>query len=207
MSYFITLEGIEGVGKTSILPVIEAWFKQRQMSIVLTREPGGTYIGEQVRDILLSAHNQTLTSDAELLLMFAARAQHIMQVIQPALAQGKIVLSDRFIDASFAYQGGGRGVAQTRIEHLVEWLQPQLVPNLTILLDAPVDVALHRMHQRGKLDRFEQEQTTFFERVRNCYLQRAAQFPDRIKVIDAQLPLEQVSQLVEQLLATKFNNA
>src|SRR5574343_43695 len=182
---FITLEGGEGVGKSTNLQFIQQLLQQRQLDVVLTREPGGTELAEKIRRLLLEQHSEAITEQAELLLVFAARAQHIQHVILPALQQGRWVLSDRFTDATYAYQGGGRGMDIQTVAWLENTIQGVLRPDLTLLLDAPLDVGMLRAQQRGKLDRFESEQRDFFERVRQAYLQRAIQEPQRYKIIDA----------------------
>jgi dTMP kinase len=189
---FITLEGSEGVGKTSNLVFMEQHLRAAGRDVVVTREPGGTPVGEQIRTLLLDPANQAMVSDCELLLMFAARAQHIQEVILPAVARGAWVLCDRFTDATYAYQGGGRGIDAARIAALETWVQGELRPDLTLLLDLPVEIGLARAGERGAPDRFEQEQRAFFERVRQAYLDQAAAQPRRYRVIDAGQPLEVV---------------
>ena len=168
--------------------------------VVRTREPGGTVLGEKIRGLLLEADDTRICDDAELLLMFAARAQHLAEVIKPALAEGKWVLCDRFTDATYAYQGGGRGIPMQRIAVLEEWVQGELRPDHTLLLDMPVELGLARAGARSAPDRFEQEQQAFFERVRNTYLERARQEPERIHVIDAAPELEQVQAAIAREL-------
>jgi dTMP kinase len=187
---FITLEGGEGVGKTTNLAFIERYLQSHGVEVLRTREPGGTPLGEVVRSLLLdSAH---VDSRAELLLVFAARAQHIAEIIRPALDAGHWVISDRFTDASYAYQGGGRGIETSVIGFLEHWVQQELQPDLTLLLDSPLDVGMARARGRGNIDRFESEQEAFFERVRQVYLDRAAAQPQRIKRVDASGSLEDV---------------
>ena len=181
---FITLEGGEGAGKSTQLTAIADWFIAQGREVVVTREPGGTEIGERVRKLLLDQAGG-MSAATETLLMFAARAEHITQIISPALAAGKVVLCDRFTDATYAYQGGGRGVAPARIAELEEWVQGALRPDLTLLLDVPVTLGLQRAGQRSAPDRFEREQQAFFERVRAAYLAAAEREPARIQVIDA----------------------
>ena len=188
---FITVEGIEGAGKSSNIAFIQQCLEARGKSVLATREPGGTHLAEAVRAILLGA-DYPLGEDAELLLMFAARAQHLSERIRPALAAGDWVLCDRFTDATYAYQGGGRGVAAGRIAALEQWVQGDLRPDLTILLDVPVAVGLERAGQRSEPDRFEREEAAFFGRVRDAYLERAAADPARFRVVDAAAPLPQV---------------
>ena len=203
---FITVEGSEGVGKSSNLDFIEALLREAGKAVVRTREPGGTELGETLRGILLDARQKAICDDAELLLMFAARAQHLAEVIRPALAAGKWVLCDRFTDATYAYQGGGRGIPFARIAVLEQWVQGDLRPDLTLLLDMPVEAGLARAGARSEPDRFEQEQTAFFERVRRAYLERARQAPGRFRIIDASPPLPevqaQIRKALEQFLTT-----
>ncbi|CAL1239629.1 dTMP kinase [Candidatus Methylocalor cossyra] len=187
---FITLEGGEGVGKTTNLEFVERHLALRGVRFVRTREPGGTRLGEAVRDWLLGF--EAVAPEAELLLLFAARAQHLDTVIRPALRSGQWVICDRFTDASYAYQGGGRGLDPQPIAFLERWIQDGLEPDLTLLLDAPVEVGLERARGRGRTDRFEAEALPFFARVRDAYLERAARFPNRIKRIDAARPLPEV---------------
>lgn len=189
---FITVEGSEGVGKSSNLAFIEDYLAVHGKSVVRTREPGGTALGEKIRALLLDAGQTGMCDDAELLLMFAARAQHLAEVIRPALARGKWVLCDRFTDATYAYQGGGRGIPRQRIAVLEAWVQGDLRPDHTLLLDMPVAAGLARAGARSAPDRFEQEQQAFFERVRQTYLERARAEPERIRVINAAPELEQV---------------
>jgi dTMP kinase len=189
---FITVEGSEGVGKSSNLAFIEAYLHNAGINVLRTREPGGTPLGEAVRELLLDARQSAMSDDTELLLMFAARAQHLAEVIRPALAAGKWVLCDRFTDATYAYQGGGRGVPMERISVLEDWVQGELRPDHTLLLDMPVAEGLERAGARSEPDRFEQEQHAFFERVRKTYLARAQIEPTRIHVIDASPELEKV---------------
>lgn len=187
---FITLEGGEGVGKTTNLDFIEDYLRARGIDVLRTREPGGTTIGEGVRDILLKS--STMDRWTELLLVFAARAQHISEVIRPALVSGQWVLSDRFTDASHAYQGGGRGLDTAIIGQLEAWVQQELQPDLTLLLDAPVELGMARARSRGETDRFESERLEFFENVRAAYLARAERFPERIRRVDASNSLVEV---------------
>lgn len=197
---FITLEGTEGVGKSTNLRFIESVLQQHQISYQLTREPGGTPLAEQVRELLLANRDELVADDAELLLVFAARAQHLEQVIRPTLAKGEWILCDRFTDATFAYQGGGRGLSKEMIAQLELMVQRGLQPDLTILLDLPVEIGLARASERGELDRFENERMGFFEKVRDAYLERAAADPERFAVIDASGTLEQVQQQIAQVL-------
>ncbi len=180
----ITIEGVEGVGKSSVLPVVRDFLTEQGVQVLQTREPGGTELGEQLRDVLLNT-DQEIVPSAELLLMFAARAQHVEKVIQPALQSGIWVLSDRFTDSSFAYQGGGRQLGAERVEVLERWVLGDLHADLTLLLDATRETSLERTKKRRQLDRIETEGDEFFERVRLAFLQRAKADPLRVKVIDA----------------------
>jgi len=202
---FITLEGGEGAGKSSNIPFIETYLRERGIHLLMTREPGGTSLSERIRDILLDKNEQHMTSDTELLLMFAARAQHLEQVILPALANGQWVICDRFTDATYAYQGGGRGIANERIAILEQWVQGDVRPDMTLIFDLPVEVGLARAGQRSTPDRFEQENCRFFERVREAYLQRAEAAPQRYTIIDAspELPVvqAQIAAVLDDLLA------
>jgi len=199
--YFITLEGIEGVGKTTNLNYVRDCLERRGLEVVVTREPGGTPLGEQIRELLLTPRTEPVSDMAELLMMFAARAQHLFAVIEPALARGAWVLCDRFTDATFAYQGGGRGLASEPVALLERLVQKERRPDLTLLLDLPVEIGLARAHARGTPDRFEEERVEFFQRVREAYLERAARDPQRIKIIDAEPALEQVQRQIDVALA------
>ena len=196
---FITFEGGEGVGKSTNIAFLEDYLTSRGVGLVVTREPGGTRIGEEIRRLLLEVREDAVAPMAELLLIFAARAQHIAEVIEPALGSGKWVLCDRFTDATYAYQCGGRGLDAQQVRTLETLVQGELRPDCTILLDAPVATGLDRANGRGELDRFELEQEVFFERVRATYLRLAREGGGRYRVIDASLPLEEVQ---NQLLAT-----
>ena len=201
MAKFITLEGSEGAGKSTNLQFIADWLQQHSQQVLTTREPGGTEIGEAIRGILLDTRFTEMTAETELLLMFAARNQHIQQKIRPALAAGQWVVSDRFTDASYAYQGGARGLSFERIEQLEQWVQQGFQPDLVFVFDLPVEVGMERVRQRGEAtDRFEQEQMAFFERVRQAYLLRAAQHPERYCVLDASQPLAVVQQQIAERL-------
>lgn len=182
---FITLEGTEGAGKSTSLNFIREYLLTERIPLTVTREPGGTPFAEELRQLLLAPRDECVCEDAELLLMFAARAQHIQGLICPALERGEWVLSDRFTDASFAYQGGGRGMSLDTISQLENLVQGELRPNLVILLDLPVDVGMRRVSKRGALDRFELENLAFFERVREVYLDRAKASPERYVVVNA----------------------
>ncbi len=191
---FITLEGGEGAGKSTALDYLCARLEQAGIRVLRTREPGGTAVGEKVRTLLLDPDHSGMHADTELLLMFAARAQHLHEVILPALEHGEWVICDRFTDATYAYQGGGRGIDVRRIGLLEDWVQQGLQPDTTLLFDLPVAQGLERAGQRGALDRFEQEQQDFFTRVRDAYLARAAQYPERFRIVDAGRELEAVQQ-------------
>jgi dTMP kinase len=197
---FITVEGIEGVGKSTNMEFIQQRLLASGKDVVVTREPGGTPLGEAIRGLLLDASYTGMDSTCELQLMFAARAEHLARVIRPALQRGQWVLCDRFTDATYAYQGGGRGIAIDIIARLEELVQGDFRPDMTLLLDVPVEVGLARAGQRGELDRFEQEKVEFFERVRAAYLSMANEHPHRYRVIDAGQPLEQVQQQLAALL-------
>ena len=197
---FITVEGIEGVGKTTNIDFIHRQLLAAGHDVVLTREPGGTPLGEAIRGLLLDPEYTGMDSTCELQLMFAARAEHLAKVVWPALEQGRWVLCDRFTDATYAYQGGGRGIDAGRIAQLEQWVQGDFRPDLTLLLDVPVEVGLARAGTRGELDRFEQEQVAFFERVRQCYLAMASEHAGRYRVVDASRPLQQVQAQLAELL-------
>ena len=197
---FITLEGPEGAGKTTNRAYLAEQLQAQGFTVVLTREPGGTALAEQIREILLAPHAEAMAVDTELLLMFAARAQHLAQVILPALAEGNIVICDRFTDATYAYQGGGRGLDCSRIALLEQFVQGDLRPDLTLLFDLPVADGMARAVARGKLDRFEQEQQMFFENVRQSYLQRAQNDPQRFRLVNAQQTLADVQKSLDQYL-------
>ena len=194
---FITVEGTEGVGKSTNIDFLCRLLKKRGIEVVLTREPGGTPLAEELRELLLTPREEKVSQDTELLLMFAARAQHLENVIRPALERGAWVISDRFTDATFAYQGGGRGVSFTNIECLESLVQHGLRPDLTLLLDLPVEIGLQRASARSEPDRFEREKLAFFERVRGAYLQRAGAEPERFAVINAELAIQDVQQQIE----------
>ena len=186
---FITLEGVDGAGKSSHLDWLAGWFRARGRVVRQTREPGGTPLGERLREIVL---HQAMHPETEALVMFAARREHIEQVIRPALAAGEVVISDRFTDASFAYQCGGRGLPEARLETLENWVHGDLQPDLTLLFDVPTEVAAARLANARDPDRFEREQGEFHARVRAAYLRRAASHPARIRVIDGSRSLEAV---------------
>ena len=201
---FITLEGAEGVGKTTNREFIRRCIEMSGRTVIVTREPGGTPLAEEIRHLLLQKRDEKVAADAELLLIFSARAQHIAEVIRPALQRGEWLLCDRFTDATYAYQGGGRGIASGRIAALEEWVQGALRPDLTLLLDLPVAEGLQRAGQRSVPDRFESEQAAFFERVRLAYLALAQQHPARYRVIDAAQPLERVQERIQTVLTDFF---
>ncbi len=202
--FFITLEGTEGVGKTTQLNFVKDYLLDAGHELVVTREPGGTTLGENIRHLLLDKSHMGMASDAELLLMFAARAEHLDKVIMPALDQGKVVLSDRFTDASYAYQGYGRKIPIDRIAQLEDFVQSDLRPHLTLLLDAPVELGLQRAGKRGSADRFELEKAEFFNAVRNGYLTMAKQHPQRYRVIDASGSIEAVQASILGILDSAF---
>lgn len=199
-NYFITLEGIEGTGKSTAIKFIHRYLQQKNIPLILTREPGGTKIGDAIREVLLNQYDEKMEGKTELLLMFASRAQNLAQVIRPALAEGNWVLSDRFTDASYAYQGGGRGLPEKYIAQLEQVVHADLQPDITFLLDAPVQVGKSRIKNRAVTDRIEQERQEFFERVRAAYLERAKKFPHRFRVIDASQSLSNVEQQISQVL-------
>lgn len=194
---FITLEGVDGAGKSSHLDWLGEWFRQRGHSVRMSREPGGTPVGELLREIVL---HKAMHADTEALIMFAARREHLAQVIRPALAVGEVIISDRFTDASFAYQCGGRGLAEVRLEVLEDWVQEGLQPHLTLLFDLAPEVAARRLSNAREPDRFEQERLDFHARVRSAYLRRAQAHPQRIRIIDAGRSLEAVRQQLQEVL-------
>lgn len=198
---FITFEGPEGAGKSTNLKIFAELLRAGGCDPLLTREPGGTPIAEGIRELLLAHHSEQMDGDAELLLVFAARAQHLNRLIIPALTSGRVVISDRFTDATYAYQGGGRGIDARRIAQLEDWTQGTLRPDLTLILDVPVELGMQRARARSALDRFESEQTAFFEAVRDTYLKRAAAVPERYRVVDASGDLESVRQALEPIAA------
>lgn len=197
---FISLEGIEGVGKSTAVQFLSDQLHLRGIDFVINREPGGTEISEAVRQVLLGHYTEKMCSDTELLLMFACRAQNIVQCIEPALAAGRWVISDRFTDASFAYQGYGRGISRARIAALAQWVHGDLQPDITFLLDAPAAIGFERLKGRRMKDRIESERLEFFEQVRAGYLELAAQFPDRFRLIHADRPLPEVQQHLQDAL-------
>ena len=203
--FFITLEGGEGAGKSTQQARIVAWLQAHGKQVVETREPGGTEVSEQIRQVLLDTRNAGLDSRAELLLMFAARTQLLQQVIRPALAAGKVVVSDRFTDARYAYQGGGRQMGADTVKVLESFVHHDLQPDLTLLFDVSIEQGMQRVAGRGASDRFETESVRFFERVRNTYLERAAASPQRFRIIDAGQDQEQVWLQVQGILESATN--
>lgn len=197
---FITLEGPEGAGKTTNRTWLAEQLQGQGVDVVLTREPGGTLLAERIRELLLTPGQEPMADMTELLLVFAARAQHLAQVIRPALARGAWVLCDRFTDATYAYQGAARGMPESAIAALEQLVQADLRPDLTLVFDLPVHLGLQRAAARGRLDRFEQEGLAFFEAVRQSYLQRAQSHPQRYRVVDASQPLAQVQAQLAGLL-------
>ncbi|WP_029407257.1 dTMP kinase [Thiomicrorhabdus sp. Milos-T2] len=192
---FITLEGTEGAGKSTNLEFIKEWLTRQGIEHLVTREPGGTEIGEAIREVLLNKAYTAMQAETELLLMFAARAQHLQEKIIPALQQGKWVVSDRFTDATYAYQGAARGMSFERIAEIEHWVQKGFQPNTTFIFDLPIEIGMARVASRGgEIDRFEQEKQEFFEKVRAAYLQRASLAPQRYRVLDASQSLEKVQQ-------------
>ncbi len=198
---FITLEGIDGAGKSTHLAWLENFLRGRGLTVVVTREPGGTPLGEKLRALLLD-NSQAMHAETEALLMFAARREHLDKVILPALARGDWVISDRFTDASFAYQGGGRGLASDRLDDLERWVQGEFQPDLTLYFDVSVELGRQRVNAIKTADRFEKEQDEFFRRVRAAYLQRAHKFPQRIRLIDSSQPLEKVKESLHDIIST-----
>jgi dTMP kinase len=201
---FITIEGGEGAGKSTMMSRVSHWLESAGHRVVNTREPGGTDLAEKLREILLDRNNISLSDKAELLLVFAARAQHLDELIRPALARGDCVLCDRFTDATWAYQGGGRGLPRAEIAALESLVHGDLQPDLTLLLDLPVDQGMQRAAERGQADRFEQESMVFFENVRKGYLDRAASAPDRFVVIDASGAVDSVWSQIESVLRERL---
>lgn len=202
---FITFEGTEGVGKSTQIATAAQTLRELGVDCIVTREPGGTPMAEAIRELLLAPRDEVVNDLTELLLMFAARAQHLHTLILPALNKGQWVLCDRFTDATFAYQGGGRGVPSERIALLENLVQGDVRPDYVVLLDAPVETGMNRARQRGELDRFEQEAVSFFQRIRDTYLARAAAAPSRYRIVDAAAPLGEVSALISELMC-KFQS-
>ncbi|MDY7579087.1 dTMP kinase [Herbaspirillum sp. RTI4] len=198
MAKFITFEGIDGAGKSTHIPFVAELLRARGLTVVTTREPGGTALGESLRDLLL---HQTMHLETEALLMFAARREHLAQVIEPALARGDWVISDRFTDASFAYQGGGRQLSRDKLEMLERWVHPHRQPDLTLLFDVPLEVARARLDAERTPDKFEQEHAAFFSATRDEYLRRAAQFPARFRIVDATQSMDATRAHLQTLIA------
>ncbi|HQS43840.1 MAG: dTMP kinase [Methylotenera sp. 24-45-7] len=196
---FITLEGMDGAGKSTHIPAIIQMLAARGREVVSTREPGGTELGERLRELLL---HEAMHPETETLLMFAARREHVVQVIQPALARGAYVLSDRFTDATYAYQCGAKGVLAAKIEQLEQWVHHDLQPDMTLLFDVPVEVSVARLAGACSPDKFERESAEFFTKIRNAYLERANKNPERFFIIDASKPLEEVAKSVKDIIAT-----
>jgi dTMP kinase len=198
---FISIEGTEGAGKSTALDYIANYLTEAGLKVVLTREPGGTSVSEEIRKLLLHSQSETIPPITELLLMFASRAQHLEHCIVPALTQGTWVVSDRYVDASYAYQGGGRGISAQDIQCLDKLVVGNWYPDLTLLLDIPADLGMRRTEKRGiEKDRIEQERMDFFERVRRVYLNRATENPQRIKIIDASQPVSAVQDQIHRVL-------
>jgi dTMP kinase len=196
---FITFEGIDGAGKSTHLAFVAQLLRWQGKTVITTREPGGTPLGEKLRDLLL---HETMHLETEALLMFAARREHIAQVIEPALSRGDWVVSDRFTDASFAYQGGGRKLDVAKLETLEQWVHPHLQPDLTFLFDVPLDVARERLDATRTLDKFEQEKEDFFAATRAEYLRRAAQFPARFRIINSTLSIIDIQKQLEEIISS-----
>lgn len=196
---FITFEGIDGAGKSTHLAFAANWLHDRGKTVITTREPGGTVLGEKLRELLL---HEKMHLETEALLMFAARREHLAQVIEPALMRGDVVISDRFTDATFAYQGGGRKLDLEKLAVLEKWVHPHLQPDLTLLFDVPLDVARARLDTSRALDKFEQEREDFFAATRAEYLRRAAQFPERFRIIDSTQSIDKTRKLIEEILVT-----
>jgi len=196
---FITIEGGEGGGKSTNIAFIKEHLENTGRKVIITREPGGTKLGEKIREVLLNPDHKGMDDGTELLLMFAARAQHLAEVIKPAIAKGIWVLCDRFTDATYAYQGGGRGISEKRISVLEQWVQGDLRPDLTLLFDLPIEVGMKRAGERADLDRFEQEKMTFFENVRISYLAMARMYPNRYRILNAEQNLDQVQRDIKAI--------
>lgn len=196
---FITLEGMDGAGKSTHIPAIIRMLESKGREVVSTREPGGTPLGEKLRELLL---HDAMHAETETLLMFAARREHIEKVIKPALARGAYVLSDRFTDATFAYQSGAKGVAAVKVEQLEDWVHGDLQPDLTLLFDVPVEVSVARLAGARSPDKFERESADFFMKIRDAYLERARKNPARFRIIDASKSLDEVARSVEEIIAS-----
>jgi len=197
---FITIDGLEGAGKSTQIDFIKKYLSARNRDVFLTREPGGTDLGERLRVLLLDKKIDAMNPDTELLLMFAARNEHVKKVIVPKLEQGVWVISDRFTDASYAYQGGGRRIPLERIGELEQWTLQDFVPDMTFLLDLDVELGLSRVEQRGEKDRFEEEHKDFFNKVREIFSNRASKYPERIKLIDASKNIDETSSQIKKIL-------
>ena len=196
---FITFEGIDGAGKSTHLDFAAKWLEAKGRRVVVTREPGGTPLGEKLRELVL---HEKMHLETEALIMFASRREHLAQVIEPALARGDWVISDRFTDATFAYQGGGRKLSREKLEALEQWVHPHLQPNLTLLFDVPLQIARARLDATRELDKFEREKSEFFAATRQEYLRRAAQFPQRFKVIDSSRTIVDIQSELETILSS-----
>ncbi len=203
---FVSIEGVEGVGKSTNLAFIQALLEEAGIEFVSTREPGGTLLAEKIRDLLLDKNNGNMSDKTEVLLVFAARAQHVEELIEPALASGKWVITDRFTDSSYAYQGGGRDLSTEQIGALEAFAINSFQPDITILLDLPVEVGLDRAKRRSELDRFESETGTFFTRVRTAFLNRAEAYPQRFRVVDASLEIAAVQSAIRSALMPTINS-
>ena len=204
---FVTIEGCEGVGKSTNIEFIAESLKKANIPYILTREPGGTPLAEDIRNLFLSQRKERVAENTELLLMFAARAQHIAEVIEPGLAAGKWVICDRFTDATYAYQGGGRGINPEKIASLEQWVQDDLRPDFTLLFDAPIETGMARVSKRGELDRMEQEHRVFFENVRRTYLELAAKHVNRYRVVDASQKLSDVQRALSVIVLEMISRA
>lgn len=202
--FFLTLDGIDGAGKSTQLAFIQDFLQQHAINVVCTREPGGTLLGKSLRDLLLNSQSH-VCADTETLLMFADRAQHLHELIIPALSQNKWVLSDRFTDATFAYQSGGRQISKEKIVQLENWVQGDLRPDLTIILDIPIEIAIERIRSNRNLDRFEKEGIDFFERVRESYIKLALANPERYKIIDTNREISTIQNDIAQILLDVIN--
>ena len=209
MGFFLTVEGGEGAGKTTAIGFVKEWLQEQSLSFMQTREPGGTLMAEEIRALLLAEHNETITDITELLMMFAARSQNLSENIEPALAAGKVVICDRFTDATYAYQGGGRGIDQQKIAVLEQLVQGDYRPDMTLLLDIDPEIGMKRAKGRAEqqgdeLDRIEQEAMAFFQRVRNTYLERAEHYPEQFVVIDASQSIDSVKQQIISALLNRL---
>lgn len=197
---FITIEGTEGMGKSTVIKSLSEFLTEQGRDFIITREPGGTEIAEKIREVILSHYDETMIPETELLLYFAGRIQHIRSVVLPARTAGKIVISDRFTDSSYAYQGGGRQISLEKIRLLEKHFLDDLQPDLTLLLDASINIGLERLASRGEKDRIEKETGPFFERVQAAYHQRARDYPDRFRLIDASLSVQEVQASVQNII-------